>query len=659
MPTTSCPLDCPDACSLDVTVTDGRVTKVRGDHRNPLTRGVICAKVARLPEHLYGAHRVLEPMIRTGPKGSGTFAPIGWDEALDLARDRINAAIAAHGAESVLPCSYGGSNGVLTEGSFDRRFFARLGATRLGRTLCAAPSGAVRTHMTGRFPGVALADVVHAELIVVWGNNPHATSIHFLDRLREARRRGARLIVVDPRAIPLCRDADQHLALRPGTDLPVALSLIRWFFETGRADHAALDRWTTGADALRARAAPWTFERAARVAGVDPSELERLALAFAGAHPAVLRCGWGVERSRCGGSAVAALLALPLVAGKQGVRGGGFVMSNSGAVPSHGDVVEPPTRRVNLARLGRALTELTPPVSVLWVYNNNPLQTVPDQERVRRGLSRDDLFTVVHDAIFTDTARYADLLLPATVFPEHDDLAPSYGAHLVSRLTPTAPAPGLARTNAEVFVAMEARLGLSRPGDTTTADEEARRLLTATPHLVEGLDRDGVAGPYAAPPIPYVDVLPATPDARTHLVPAALDAEAPAGLYGWIEDPATELAPLALISPARAETVSSTFGQLAGPAPLEVHPDDAAARGIRDGDAVRLWNELGAVEVFARVTEKVRPGVVSLAKGLWGHHTRNGSASNAVIPDALTDVGEGPAYFDARVEVARAAPPTP
>jgi anaerobic selenocysteine-containing dehydrogenase len=463
------------------------------------------------------------------------------------------------------------------------------------------------------------------------------------------------VIVVDPRVIPACRDADQHLALRPGTDLPLALGLIRWFFHTGRADWPQLERWTTGAAELRERAAPWTLARTAEVTGLTAEEIERFALTFAEASPALLRAGWGVERSRCGGSAIAALIALPLVAGKQGVRGGGFSMSQSGALPPLEAQPEPPVRRVNLARLGEALTELRdPPVQVLWVYNCNPLVTVPDQRRVRAGLSRADLFTVVHDAVLTDTARYADLVLPATVFTEHDDLAPSYGAHLMARLRPVTRPPGQARPNAWVFRALEERLGLARPGDTTTPEEEADRLLAPYPSLREALETDGVAGPFRALPVPFVDVHPTTPDQKVHLVPSSLDAEAPLGLYGWQPDPGDEAHPLALITPARADTISSTFGQLAPAAPLEIHPSDAEARGIHEGDAVVVFNTLGTVQVSARLTARVRPGVVSLPKGLWAHHHASPDGPNALIPAGLTDLGAGPAYFDARVQVARA-----
>ncbi len=365
-----------------------------------------------------------------------------------------------------------------------------------------------------------------------------------------------------------------------------------------------------------------------------------------------------MERNRNGGSAIAAAIALPAVAGKFGVRGGGYTMSNSGAFRPAADAAsaaaEPPTRSVNMNRLGRVLAGDEPPaVRLLFVYDSNPLATLPNQELVRRGLLREDLFTVVFDQVMTDTARYADLVLPATTFLEHEELVRGYGTMAIYRNQPAIPAVGEARPNYEVFGELVRRLGLARPGDPETAEELAAALLPE--RLRSTLDRDGIAYPDTGPaPVQFVDAFPLTADGKIHLVPAELDREAPHGLYGFSEDPASERFPLALISPASGRTISSTMGELhRDTVALEIHPADAAPRGIRSGDRVRAWNELGAVETVARLSADLLPGVVFLPKGLWSHNTLSGTTGNAVAPDTLADLGGGACFNDARVEVER------
>lgn len=658
-----CPLDCPDACSLDVTVEAGRVVKLDGGRDNPITRGYICAKVRHFDAHLYSEERLSYPALRSGPRGSGAFRRVSWDEALDTVARRLVAVRDGRGGEAVLPFSYGGSNGLLTQDTVDARLWRRLGASRLARTVCAAPTGRAASGLYGKMPGVAYPDYLAAQMIVVWGANPAASGIHLMPFLQDAQDAGATLVVVDPRRTRLARRADVHLPLRPGTDLPVALSLIRWFFATGRADRAFLDSHATGADELERRAAAWTFERAASVAGVTAAELEAFAERYAAASPAVIRCGWGLERNRNGGSAVASVLALPAVAGKFRVRGGGYTMSNSGAWNLSSAVAagegQPPTREINMNRLGRALEERgDAQVDLLFVYNCNPLATMPDQERVRRGLLREDLFTVVFEQVMTDTARLADVLLPATTFLEHSELSRGYGAMVLHASSPVIPPVGEARSNTDVFGELCRRTGVARPGDLEDDAAIARAILDASGSgdaLRDAMAKDGVAYPETGPaPIQFVDHFPRTPDRKIRLVPPDLDREAPLGLYGYAEDPGGPEAPLALISPASEKTISSTFGQLLKhPAVLEMNPVDAATRGITDGDTVAARNELGEVVCAVRVTEAIRPGVVSLPKGLWLRHTRNGATSNALSPDTLTDLGGGACFNDARVQVSR------
>jgi anaerobic selenocysteine-containing dehydrogenase len=662
--TTACPLDCPDACSLEVRVEDGRVTKLDGDRRNPYTQGFICSKVRHIPDLLYGPDRLLYPERRAGKKGEGRFERISWDEALSIIADRLKAARERFGGESILPYRYGGSNGMLTHEAFDARLFRRLGASTLLRTVCAAATGRAAVGLYGKMPGVAFTDYVHAQLIVIWGMNPSATGIHLIPIVQEAQRRGAKLVVVDPRATPLAKQADIHLQVRPGGDLPLALAVMRWLFENGRADEAFLAAHTTGGDELRRRAAEWTPERAEGPSGIPAAQIEAFAKLYADSSPAVIRCGWGLERNRNGGSAVAAVLALPAVGGKFGVRGGGYTMSNSGAwkVDEAAAVREPEprTREVNMNHLGEALLTLSdPPIDVLFVYNSNALATNPDQERVRQGLEREDLFTVVFDQVRTDTALYADVLLPATAFLEHRELARGYGAFVIHRIEPVGEAPGEARPNYEVFAELTRRLGLSKEGDPEGPNDFERALLDSKDEnrkALEQLDAAGIGdAPCGSGPIQFVDNFPRTADRKAHLVPGELDRETPHGLYVYQPDPATAEAPLALISPATNRTISSYLGHLRrGKIPLEMHPTDAEHRGLHDGDRVRVWNQYGEVITTLRTTADLMPGVALLPKGMWAKHTENGRTANALAPPTLADLGGNACYNDARVEVTRA-----
>jgi anaerobic selenocysteine-containing dehydrogenase len=578
-----------------------------------------------------------------------------------LITERISDARGRWGGESILPYSYGGSNGLLTQDTSDATLFRRLGASRLARTVCAAATGAANSAMYGKMASVTYLDFRDARLIVVWGCNPSASGIHLVPHIREAQRRGAKLIVVDPRTTQLARHADIHLAIRPGTDLPVALAIHRHLFETGRADSQFLSMYTRGADRLRAKALEWTFERAAEEAGVNAREIEAAADLYATTSPAVVRCGWGQERNRNGGNATLAVLALPAVGGKFGVRGGGYAMSNSSAwgiarnwVPAE----EPRTRMVNMNQLGRALTEYNdPPVKLLFVYNSNAAVTSPDQARVLKGLEREDLFTVVFDQVMTDTARYADVVLPATTFLEGYDLARAYGPISLRLGQPVIERVGESRPNADVFSELLERLDLRETGEPSGELEEMLHVLGHMPPAVgEDLREIGAATPpFGGRPIQFGDVWPLTHDGKADLYPEALETAAPAGLYGYQPDPATPEFPLTLISPASERTITSTLSELPRPeVRLLMHPDDAGARGLKDGDAVRLFNGLGEVRCNLQVGAWIRTGTVMLPKGLWRKHTANGFTANVLAPDTLTDLGGGACFNDARVQVERA-----
>jgi len=659
---TACPLDCPDACTLNVTVRGGRITVIDGNSINPVTGGYICSKVRHFDRRIYGEDRLHFPAVRVGAKGEGRFRRVSWNDALDTIATRLGEIRAAHGGEAILPLCYGGSNGLLTQDTTDAAFFRRLGAARLDRTVCAAPTGAANMGLYGKMPSVVYADYEHAKVILVWGANPSASGIHLMPYLKQARTNGATLVVIDPRATTVARQADIHLAIRPGTDVAVALALHRHLFESGAADTSFLEAHTTGWERLRDRASAWTFERAAEVSGLRVADLERVARLYASASPALIKCGWGLERNRNGGNAAAAVLALPAVGGKFGVRGGGYSMSNSaswGITPSWRQDAEPPTRVVNMNRVGRELLEPTgTPVRGLFVYNCNPAVTLPDQQRVLAGLAREDLFTVVFDQVLTDTAVYADVVLPATTFLEHYDFAKAYGSLSMHLTRPVIEPVAESRPNTDVFADLLARMDLGRDTDATGELEQMLQVMGALPGdmSAEIGDRGHATPPWDGRPVQFVDVFPRTPDGKVALFPEHLDREAPQGLYAYIDDPATADYPLALISPASERTISSTLGELERPVVrLEMHPDDAAARGLDDGDDVTVTNALGTLDCPLKITSLVRPGTVAFPKGVWRRHTGNGLTSNALVPDTLTDLGGGACFNDARVQVARAS----
>jgi anaerobic selenocysteine-containing dehydrogenase len=658
---TACPLDCPDCCSLSVSTSAGTVTRLDGSTRNPVTGGSICPKVRRFAERVSGPLRVRHPMARVGPKGNSAFSRITWNEAIDIVATRLRETREQFGGEAILPLCYGGSNGLLTQDATDARLFRRLGASRLARNVCAAPTSAALAAIYGRMPSVAYEDFAHARLIVVWGANPSVSSIHLVPFIQAARKEGAKLVVVDPRLTPLAREADLHVPLAPGTDLPVALALHRHLFESGTADTAFLAAHAEEADRLRARAAEWTFERAASVAGVQAAMLRQFADLYAASSPALVRCGWGLERNRNGGSAAAAVLALPAVAGKFGVRGGGFALSNSSAWGIERTWVgepEPATRVINMNHLGRVLTgDAEPPVKLLFVYNCNPAVTLPNQNLVLKGLERTDLFTVVFDQVMTDTAAYADIVLPATTFLEGYDIARGYGALSLQVVQPVIDAVGESRPNPEVFGQLLTALGLDEGEEPEGEVETLLHVLGGLPGtLGDDLRNERPPVPPCGPaPVQMVDVRPGTPDGKIHLFPEALDRPSAAGLYQFLPDPASADFPLALISPATDRTTNSTLGELPGndAAALVMHPLDSRARGLEEGAKVRVFNEWGEVLCGLSIEPTVRPGTVVLPKGLWRSSTVNRSTATALAPDTLSDVGAGACFNDARVQVAR------
>lgn len=655
----ACPLDCPDSCSLSVGTENGRVSRVTGSSLNPLTNDVICGKVRRISQYMYGDRRVLTPLVRSGEKGTGTFRRASWDQALKRVAKELANARDNFGGESILPFGYGGSNGYLTQDATDATLFRRLGASELARTICAAPSGMARKGMYGNMAGVSLTDYRHANLIVVWGANPHATGIHLVPIIQQACKAGAKLIVVDPRRTKLAKQADLHLAPRPGTDLPLALGGIRWLFKKGYSDEGFIEKHVNSAQELRKRAKKWSIKSVSKTTGIAEDQIETFYQLYADGNPAVIRVGWGPERNRNGGGAIASILALPAIAGKFGVRGGGFTMSNSGAfrLRSDGGSFSPrrSVRTINMNQLGNALLDLdSPPVKALFIYNGNPVSTNPEQVQVIKGLKREDLFTVVFDSVLTDTAKYADVVLPATMFLEHRELRSGYGAMALMDSRPAVEPHGQARSNHKVFAELIDRLGLGLDDDPRSEQDVVEKALDSGgdgQRLRLQLATNGIAFPEAGQaPIQFSHVAPDTKSGKIELIPENVDHEADGKFYKFIEEEENANYPLALLSPATEKSISSTFG-FDIKAAVQINPEDASSRQINDGDTVRVFNELGEVLLPAKIDSDLLKGTTIIPKGLWCESTKNGLTSNALTPATLSDVGGGACFNDARVEI--------
>lgn len=674
--TTTCVLDCPDACALEITVERGpegeRIRSLGGAAGHATTAGFICSKVAQFHRRVDHPDRLLHPLRRSGPKGSGSFVRISWEEALAEVAGRLQEIRERWGGEAVLPYHYGGSNGLLEDELLDHCFFARLGASRLGKTICAAPTTAVGKEMYGKMPGVAYEDYAHARCVLLWGVNPKVSHIHLVPFLRQAKEAGAFIAVVDPLRNFSEREVDLHLPVYPGTDLPVALALIRWWKEQGFLDEAFLAEHALDAGPLLEAARAWSLETAAELARVPAADLELLARAYAESSPAVVRCGWGVERNRNGGAAVGAILAMPALLGKFGVRGGGYTMTNNGGARFGGAEalgrVRWQTRLFNMTRLSEALRPEGdpqmpgPPVKALFVYNCNPVATVPDQNGVLAGLAREDLFTVVAEQVMTDTAAWADVVLPATTFVEQREIRVGYGAYTVGGAKPVVAPRGEARSNSEIFAALGREMGWEDEAFHLSPEELFERAAGALE--MEGHETvdakalaEGKSLAYDFPgttPIQLGTVHPRTADGKIHLTPPSL------GKDPYQYRPLPSPYPLALLTPASHRLMNSTFGELVeDPLVVTLHPQDAEARGIESGDGVRVYNGLGEVHCPARVSDRCRPGVALMPKGAWRKHSQNGQTGNALCPTDTQQTGGGACFSDARVEVASLPPPSP
>ena len=669
-----CPLDCPDTCSLTVTVEDARIVQIRGSRANPYTDGVLCAKVPRAyPEFVHGERRIRTPLRRVGRKGEGRFARVSWEEALDEIHARVTAVIAEHGPQAVMPLNYAGPHGFLAGGSMDLRFFHRLGATLLDRKpLC----GGIRTEAWvgtfGPVPGIRPEQVEHARLIVAWGNNVTWSNLHLTSIINRAKRAGAKLVVVDPRRIKIAEQADLHLPLRPGTDVVLAWAVAAELERRGALDRAFVDRWVEGFEDFMALARPWTLARAAQTCGLAEADVARFAEWYATIAPSAISVGNGLERNQNGGSGIRAVFALPTLAGRFAVAGGGLVNGAGFAFPktparlARPDLIPAGTRTLNIVDVGRHLTEgrLAPPLRALFVYNHNPVVVHPDQNRMRRGLARADVFIAGIEVAMTDSMRYADVVLPACTHFEHDELLAAYGQHWLQRAAPVIPPQGEALPNTEIFRRLAARFGYTEPcfkaGDAELMDDAldpADPRLGGVPPSQLPLDRAMPMTVNGHDAMMFANVFPRTPSGKVELASTYLASKYGARLPSF--RPVTSSYPLTLISPASDQRITSTFGGTRTSddvPPLEMHPDDARARGLRDGQRVRVWNDLGEVRLPLRVTADVPPGVVSSLKGAWFRTSDNEQTVSALAPATHADICEGACYNDARVDVAALAP---
>lgn len=718
---TVCSHDCPDSCAVLVTVDrDGRAIKVAGDPSHPVTQGFLCGKVAKYLDRVYAPDRILFPLrrkpgVQKGALARGreheAFERVSWDEALEGIASRLKRIAEEFGPESILPYSYAGTMGLLGYGSMDRRFFHRLGACQLDRTICSEAGGVGWNLVYGKKLGTPAEDFRLAKLVLAWGANIHGNNVHLWPMVEQARRNGARLIVIDPYKTRTAALADWHIAIRPGTDGALALGMMQVILNEGLEDRAYIDAMTHGFAQLAERAREYTPERVAAWTGLTPAEVEQLAREYATTRPAALRLNYGVQRSENGGTAVRAIAMLPALTGAWKYRGGGGVLSTSGAFQWDKKALERPdlaltsalgreARVVNMSRLGQALEEqgseirdqgsadagIGPSegaaVKALFVYNSNPGAVAPNHNAVRRGLARADLFTVVHELFFTDTTDYADYILPATTFLEHTDLQGAYG-HYYVQLSQQAIEPlGDARPNVWLFSQLAQRMGFEEECFRDTPEAMIRQVLSIGPdghstnagmeHItVEDLrDRGHIPLGFHREPadrsfMPFATGSIPTPSGKIEFYSEALAAQGLDPLPGFVPPVESRWGegakrfPLEFLSRKADNYMNSTFANLDGHRKmeartsqrLEMHPVDAKARGIVDGAAVRVWNERGELRLTALINGSVPAGVVAAPLD-WAKMHADGVNGNALTSERLTDLGGGATFYSTLVEVA-------
>jgi len=671
-----CALDCPDTCAMLVKIEDGRATKLRGDPHHPVTRGFLCGKVAQYLERQYSPERLLHPKKRTGEKGSGEFQQICWEEALDTVAEKLSAISREFGPEAILPYSFAGTMGLLNSAGMDRRFFHRLGASQLDRTICSSTGMAELAATLGARYGTEPEQFRHSKLIFAWGANIHGANIHLWPFIVEARRQGAKLYAIDPIRTRTAALADRHFPIYPGSDLALALGMAHVIVAEELYDADFVARHTRGFEAFRELTRAYDPARAAALTGLDKEDIIQLAREYAGMRPAVIRLNYGVQRSEYGGAAVRAITALPALTGSWRETGGGLQMSTSEAFHLDRRALEMPelqmnsplgrqARIVNMSELGKALTQLdSPPVKAMVAYNSNPAAIAPNQNLVLRGLRRADLFTVVLEQFQTDTADYADILLPATTFLEHTDIYLAYGHYYLQLARAVVPPAGEARSNVETFRALAQRMGFEERCFQDCEDKMIRALLATRHPFLEGitlerLKREGWVRLNVAaeeePFLPFTNGF-ATPSGKFEFGAESLTYRPPQ--ESRLGDAALgRKYPLELISSKNDDCMNSTFGHRAcvdeQTSVLWIHPGDAGPRGIAAGDRVRVFNDRGSLLLRAEITTAVRPGVTRAPSVRWPKRSADGRNANALTSDRLADMGGGPTFYSCLIEVER------
>ncbi|MRT21705.1 molybdopterin oxidoreductase family protein [Comamonas sp. CAH-2] len=674
----ACPHDCPDTCSLTTTVIDGVATKVQGNPDHPMTGGVLCAKVSKYTQRTYHADRVLQPLQRSGPKGSGQFTPVSWDEALRDIAQRLHT-IAQRQPEAILPYSYAGTMGQVQGESMDRRFFHQLGASLLDRTICASAGSEALAATYGGKLGMRMEFFAESQLILIWGSNSIASNLHFWRLAQEAKRQGAKLVCIDPRKSETAEKCHEHLQLLPGTDAALALALMHELIVHDWLDHDYIAQHTLGWEALRARALEWPPERAAQVCGLPVEQIRQLARDYGSTRPAAIRLNYGMQRVRGGGNAVRAIACLPALIGAWRHRAGGLLLSSSGVSPFNKAALQLPQllgdrrpRTLNMSTIGDVLlhpgdAQFGPQVEAVVVYNSNPVAVAPESAKVAAGFAREDLFTVVLEHFLTDTADHADYVLPATTQLEHWDIHGSYGHTDVLLNRPAIAPEGQSRSNAQIFRDLAAQMAQLDPAFAAphfSEPDEAlcRTALAGTAMDFESLLTQGFAHiPVAEAPFAQGGF--ATPSGKCEFDNPRLAALGINTLPDHVPnyEPPTAAHPLAMISPPARNFLNSTFANVASLARmeerplLELHPEDAAARGIADGDRLRVFNARGSHVCHAAVNGRARPGVVVGLGIWWRKQGANGTNVNELTHQQLTDIGRAPCFYDCAVQVERLA----
>ena len=673
----ACPHDCPDTCSLVTTVENGKAIRVQGNPKHPMTDGVLCTKVSRYTERTYHPDRILHPLKRNGPKGSGQFAPVSWDEALNDIAKRLGA-IAAKDPQAILPYSYAGTMGQVQGEAMAMRFFHKLGASLLDRTICSSAGSEALAYTFGSKMGMRVEFFAESKLIIIWGSNSIGSNLHFWRTAQEAKRNGAKLICIDPRKSETAEKCHEHIALRPGTDAALALALMHVLIQNDWLDHDYITQHTLGWDALRARALQWTPERAAQVCGITPEQIESLARDWATTKPAAIRLNYGMQRVKGGGNAVRAIACLPALTGAWRHRAGGLLLANSGNFPVQRAALQRPDllaerepRTINMSTIGSALMQpaseaFGPHIQALVVYNSNPVAVAPQSGQVIEGFAREDLFTVVLEHFQTDTADYADYILPATTQLEHWDIHSTYG-HTDILLNRPAIAPmGESKTNTDIFRALAKRMGFADPCFEED-DETLCRMAFAPTQDMDELFKKGFThlkspNGQPLPDAPFAEGAFPSPSGKCEFYSQRLADMGQDGLPDYIanyEVPQSNSEfPLAMISPPARNFLNSSFVNLQSlrdietEPVLEMHPEDAQARGIQDGDVIRVFNQRGTYQCKARLNDRARLGVVNGLGIWWRKLGLNGTNVNELTSQNLTDIGRAPVFYDCCVEVA-------